>query len=257
MAALVELLRRLDPDEVAPAVGFLTGAPRQGRIGVGWATLSALDVDRGAGGHAHHRRRRRRPHRAGGDVGRRVDGGARRRCSATCSARATEAEASFLYRLLVGELRQGALEGVMTDAVAKAAGGADRRGAPGRHVLAATSAGRRRWRWPTGEAGLDAIGLTPLHPVQPMLAATSATVAEALAATGPASVEWKLDGARIQVHRAGDEVRIFTRNLNDITDRLPAGGRRRCGPSPPTRSCSTARPSAWTTTAGPTCSRTR
>ena len=90
-----------------------------------------------------------------------------------------------------------------------------------------------------------------------MLAATSATVAEALAATGPASVEWKLDGARIQVHRAGDEVRIFTRNLNDITDRLPqvvGGGaglpRRR-------RSCSTARPSAWTTTAGPTCSRTR
>jgi DNA ligase-1 len=134
--------------------------------------------------------------------------------------RATEAEASFLYRLLVGELRQGALEGVMTDAVAKAAGvpiDAVRRAAmfSGDLGRAATVA------LTDGEAGLDAIGLTPLHPVQPMLAATAATVAEALSATGPASVEWKLDGARIQVHRAGAEVRIFTRNLNDITERLP------------------------------------
>ena len=75
-------------------------------------------------------------------------------------------------------------------------------------------AGRRR-----GRAG--AVGLEVLRPVQPMLAATATSVAEAIDACGRSSVEWKLDGARIQVHRAGDEVRIFTRNLNDVTDRLP------------------------------------
>ena len=81
-----------------------------------------------------------------------------------------------------------------------------------------------------GEAGLTAVGLTVLRPVQPMLAQTAADVAEALALAtgakgdeppGPVSVEWKLDGARIQVHRGGDEVRICTRNLNEVTDRLP------------------------------------
>ncbi len=219
VAALAELLRQLEPDEVAPAVGFLTGAPRQGRIGVGWATLSALDVTAAATATLSIV-----------DVDSRLTALAATSGPGSAAARAivltdlfgraTEAEASFLYRLLVGELRQGALEGVMTDAVAMAAGvavGAVRRAAMfsgdlGRAAEVALTA---------GEAGLDAIGLTPLHPIQPMLAATSATVAEALAATGPASVEWKLDGARIQVHRDGDEVRIFTRNLNDITDRLP------------------------------------
>ena len=71
-----------------------------------------------------------------------------------------------------------------------------------------------------GSAGLARLTLTPLRAVQPMLAAPSPGVAEALAATGEASVEWKLDGARIQAHRRGDEIRLFTRNLNDITDRL-------------------------------------
>jgi DNA ligase-1 len=219
VAALVDLLRRLDPAEVAPAVGFLTGTPRQGRIGVGWATLSSLDVTAAAA-----------PTLTIVDVDTALtelavtsgagSTAARAALLRDVFRRATEAEASFLYRLLVGELRQGALEGVMTDAVAKAAGvpiDAVRRAAmfSGDLGRAATVA------LTDGEAGLDAIGLTPLHPVQPMLAATAATVAEALSATGPASVEWKLDGARIQVHRAGAEVRIFTRNLNDITERLP------------------------------------
>jgi DNA ligase-1 len=72
-----------------------------------------------------------------------------------------------------------------------------------------------------GTEALTAVGLEPLRPVQPMLAATATGVADALAATGPASVEWKLDGARIQAHRSGTEVRLFTRNLNDVTERLP------------------------------------
>ncbi len=219
VAALRGVLEQLEPTEVAPAIGFLTGAARQGRIGVGWATMAALDVE---------------PQLEAGLTIGAVDD-ALARLAATSGpgstairaailtdlfGRATAAEAWFLRRLLVGELRQGALEGVMTDAVAKAAGvpiDAVRRAAMfsgdlGRAAEAALAG---------GEPALAQIGLTPLHPIQPMLAATSASVAEALEVTGPASVEWKLDGARIQVHRRGDDVRIFTRNLNDITDRLP------------------------------------
>ncbi len=219
VAALMALLQQLEPAEVAPAVGFLTGTPRQGRIGVGWATLSALDVSAAPtptltiDAVDDALTELASTSGAGSTSGRAA-------LLRDVFARATEAEASFLHRLLVGELRQGALEGVMTDAVAKAAAvpiAAVRRAAmfSGDLGRAATVA------LADGEAGLGAIGLTPLHPIQPMLAATSATVAEALEATGPASVEWKLDGARIQLHRAGDEVRIFTRNLNDITERLP------------------------------------
>ena len=219
VAVLADLLRGLAPEEVGPAVGFLTGVPRQGRIGVGWATLSGLE-----------RTAAERSTLTVADVDSALEGLAATTGSGSVArrsvalndlfGRATEAEGLFLYRLLTGELRQGALEGVMADAVAKAAGVAlasVRRAAmfSGDLLRAAEVA------LSAGEAGLEAIGLTPLHPVQPMLAATSGSVAEALAVTGPASVEWKLDGARIQVHRAGDEVRVFTRNLNDVTDRLP------------------------------------
>ena len=219
VAALAALLGQLEPREVAPVIGFLTGAPRQGRLGVGWATLSALDITAAAAPTLSIIQV--------DDVLTVLATTSGAGSAATRTAllrdlfgRATDAEASFLYRLLVGELRQGALEGVMTDAVAKAASvpiAAMRRGA----MFAGDLGRAAEVALAEGEQGLDAIGLAPLHPVQPMLAATSATVAEALAVTGPASVEWKLDGARIQVHRDGDEVRVFTRNLNDITDRLP------------------------------------
>jgi DNA ligase-1 len=135
-------------------------------------------------------------------------------------ARATDAEADFVIRLLTGELRQGALAGLMADAIAAAAqvpATVVRRAA----MLSGDLADAAHRALTLGEAGLAEIGLEVLRPVQPMLAASAASVAEALAATGSASVEWKLDGARIQVHRAGDEVRVFTRNLNDITARVP------------------------------------
>jgi DNA ligase-1 len=120
----------------------------------------------------------------------------------------------------VGELRQGALEGLVADAVARASdvpATVLRRawmldGDLGRVALAARTGGR---------AALESIGLTVLQPVRPMLAATSESVAAALGELGAASVEWKLDGARIQVHRMGDDVRVFTRNLNDVTHRVP------------------------------------
>ena len=120
--------------------------------------------------------------------------------------RATPAEASFLGRLLLGELRQGALEGVMTDAVAKAAGvplELVRRAAMFSGDLGQTAAVALA----EGAPGLEGVGLTVLRGVQPMLAGSATDVAGALAETGPASVEWKLDGARIQVHRDGEQVR--------------------------------------------------
>ena len=149
--------------------------------------------------------------------------GARNAVLAGLFGRATEAEDGFLRLALTGGLRQGALEGVMADAVAKAAA-SRRRTCGGRPCWPATwatsppspspaEAGRRR--------GAGRHRAAAPAPVQPMLAATSPDVGAALEATGLASVEWKLDGARIQVHRDGDEVRIFTRNLNDVTDRLP------------------------------------
>ncbi|MGD9704466.1 MAG: ATP-dependent DNA ligase [Acidimicrobiia bacterium] len=222
--ALAGLLRRLAPEEIEPVVGFLTGTPRQGRIGVGWATVGSI---------ASAREGADVPGEASIEVMELDD--AISMLSATSGSgsvssrqaqlealfgRATAAERSFMWRLLTGELRQGALAGVMADAVASAAG------VPVAEVRRAAMLGgdlgrAARVALEQGTDGLASIGLTVLHPVQPMLAASATGVAEALALTGPASVEWKLDGARIQVHRKGDEVRIYTRNLNDVTDRLP------------------------------------
>jgi DNA ligase-1 len=220
VASLVELLQRVPPSEVAVVVGFLVGAPRQGRVGIGWAmlgsttelapapvsTLTVADVD------------------ATIDAVERTTGAgsaaAREVIVAELFGRATADEADFLRRLLIGELRHGALEGVMTDAIAKAAGvpiAAVRRAS----MLAGDVCRVAAVALEGGEAALGEIGLEVLRPVSPMLAATSATVADALEANGPSSVEWKLDGARIQAHRRGDEVRLFTRNLNEVTERLP------------------------------------
>ncbi len=132
-------------------------------------------------------------------------------------SRMSESEQRHLVRLLTGEQRQGANEGVVADAIARAAGvaAADLR-------RAAMLLGDLRAAAERALSGQSlAVGLTPLVAVQPMLAATSASVAEAVAATGPASVEWKLDGMRVQAHRRGDEIRLFSRGMNDITASLP------------------------------------
>jgi DNA ligase-1 len=228
VAALAELLARLHGDELPVVVAMLTGTVRQGRIGIGWRTVAALDI-----GAADA------PTLTVLDVDRMLDELATLRGSGSQAARATllrdvlgratTGEQDLVRRLLVGELRHGALEGLVTDATAKAFGvpvAAVRRAAMLAGDLPRVAVIARD----EGEAGLAAVGLTVLQPIQPMLAQTAADVTEALTlATGvkdgdaprPASVEWKLDGARIQVHRAGDEVRIFTRNLNEVTDRLP------------------------------------
>jgi DNA ligase-1 len=217
--ALAAVLAQLDPEEVEPAVAFLTGTTRAGRIGVGWATLSDVrqepagepsltvtDVDRTIGELASL-------HGAGVVA-------ARRERLARLLAAATAREQRLLYAILGGELRQGAQEGVMATAVATAASvpvvavrrAAMMAGDLGPAALAALTGGR---------AALDAISLVPMRPVQPMLASPASDVADALGDGGSAAVEWKLDGARVQAHRRGDEVGLFTRNLNDVTDRLP------------------------------------
>jgi DNA ligase-1 len=216
---IAELLSRLDPDEAAVAVGLIAGEPRQGRIGVGWATVYRQEIAPAAVPSLEISELDRALDRILATTGQ-GSSAARGAILTELFSRATADEADFIRRLFTGEMRQGALDGVVTEAVARAAnvpGGAVRRammlsGEFGRTAAVALH---------EGEAGLAAIGLTVLTPVQPMLASTAADVAEALEATGPASVEWKLDGIRIQTHRAGDEVRVFTRNLNDITPRLP------------------------------------
>jgi DNA ligase-1 len=219
IAALAALLGDLERAEVVPAVGLLTGTPRQGRIGVGWRTAFSVDV-------AHAAAPSISVLELDGILDRlaRTSGSgsvaARQALLADLFGRATEAEASFVRRLLTGELRQGALAGIMTDAIAAAA--AVPVVAVRRAAMLSGDLGR------TAEVAIHAgaevladLTLTVLEPVQPMLAATATDVGDALAQTGEASVEWKLDGARVQVHRAAGEVRIYTRNLNDITHRLP------------------------------------
>ena len=133
---------------------------------------------------------------------------------------ATADEQQLLRGIFGGELRQGALDGVMVSAVAAAAGvpvAAVRRAA----MFTGATAVAARIALVDGRAALDSVSLRPLQPVAPMLAATAATVAEAVGDDGvPVLVEWKLDGARVQVHRRGETVKVFTRNLNDVTERL-------------------------------------
>jgi DNA ligase-1 len=133
---------------------------------------------------------------------------------------ATDTEQDFLRRLLFGELRQGALEGVLTDAVARAAGIAPAR-IRRAVMLAGDLAPVARAALVEGEAGLAPFSLRPFQPVQPMLADSAADTVEALDTLGEASLEYKLDGARIQVHKVDDDVRVYSRSLRDVTIAVP------------------------------------
>ena len=219
IALIADLLRNAQPDEVAAAVGLLSGEPRQRRIGVGWATAYRLEVAPATAPSLTVEELDQMFDRIVATTGQ-GSMGARGNILTGFFSRATADEADFVRRLFTGELRQGALDGVVTEAVARAAeipSSVVRRAVMLSGDLGRTAAVALQ----QGSEGLGSIGLEVLRPVQPMLAATSAGVAEALAATGLASVEWKLDGIRIQAHRSGDEVRVFTRNLNDITARVP------------------------------------
>ncbi len=216
---LAELLGVAAPGEVEPLVGLLVGEPRQGRIGIGWRTLAAVDVDPAPVPTLSVADLDDALVELEGLVGPGSAASRRARLEALLGA-CTVAERSLVTRLLTGELRQGALEGVLTEAIARAAGVP---AAPVRraHMMTGDLGETATLALGRGREALDAVGLRVLTPVRPMLAATSDSVAEAIAEAGLASVEWKLDGARIQVHRRGEEVRIATRKLNDVTARLP------------------------------------
>jgi DNA ligase-1 len=135
-------------------------------------------------------------------------------------SRASGDERDFLRRLIVGELRQGALEGVMLDAIAAAAdlpAGDVRRAT----MLAGGLAAVANAALTEGAAGLARFKVQLMRPVQPMLATPADDVAGALATFGNAALEWKVDGARVQVHKNSDEVRVFTRSLNDVSAAVP------------------------------------
>jgi DNA ligase 1 len=219
VAILAELLRELDATEVAICVGLLSGVPRQGRVGVGYATVYGLELAPAP-----------EPSLTLDDVDRAISeieaatgsGSAteRKRLLTELLARATAPEGEFLRQLLTGGLRQGALAGVMVDAVAKAAnvpGELTRRALmlSGDLTRTAEIAAMR------GEGGLREVGFEIFRPILPMLASTATSVADALSGFELGSVEFKLDGIRIQIHRRGDEIRIYTRNLNEITESLP------------------------------------
>ncbi len=216
---LAECLGRARPGERGVAVAYLSGELPQGSIGVGWAalkdppvpaerppTLELLEVHDALTRVA--------------DASGKGSQAIRRAELAALFERATEREQRFLSALLLGELRQGALEGVMLDAVASAAGvapAAVRRAtmlAGGLQDVAEAALGG-------GELELSGFSLEVLRPVKPMLAQTADDLESAFERLRPAAVEWKLDGARLQVHRLGGEVRAFTRSLADVTDRVP------------------------------------
>ena len=256
---LAGLLRRAEPGEIGLAVAFLSGELRQRQIGVGYAALSdLLRPGPPPSGAATAASAGPGPALALGAlddvfaaIGAVTGPGAqaeRRRLLADLFARATPAERAFLGRLLTGEMHQGALEGVMTEAVARAAGvsaeevrralmlggslpavaeaalsAAARAAAPGPAGLAAgpENSAQDDPGAAAASATLRAFRLEVGRPLRPMLAASAPTVAAALERVSPAAVEWKIDGIRIQVHRDGAEVRVFTRSLDDITARLP------------------------------------
>jgi len=222
ISIIAALLGRLGAAEIEPTVGYLTGALRQGRVGVGWATVAGLDRS----GVRDQPRERLTITDLDEAVDRLVEvtgtgsAAARAALLGDLLARSSAAEASFISCVLTGELRQGALVGLMAEAVAKAAGvpaAAVRRA----HMLGGRLGPTAVLALTGGEVALAGVGLEVLRPVQPMLAATATSLDVALEAMGMASVEWKLDGARIQVHRIDDTVAVFTRNLRDVTSRLP------------------------------------
>jgi DNA ligase-1 len=218
-ARLAALLGQLDRDEIPVAIAFLSGTTRQGRIGVGGARLQALeapfaadptltlgDVDAAFGAIAA----------ASG----RGSAHQRHELLEQLLARATGEEQHLIMRLLVGELRQGALEGVLLEAVARASS------LPVETIRRASmltgSLARVAQEALTG--GGDALGrlsLEVLRPIDPMLAESAASIDEALRRLGRAAFEWKIDGARIQAHKDGEQVRVFTRNLRDVTGAVP------------------------------------
>ncbi|NIM49910.1 MAG: ATP-dependent DNA ligase [Gemmatimonadales bacterium] len=217
---LASLLRRLSPREIDIAIAFLSGSLRQGRVGIGPVAVRQAQPSTAADEPTLELREVDAAFERIAGVSGAGSAGQKARILRELLERATPEEQQFLVRLVFGELRQGALEGVMLEAVAQAAN------LPSRKVRhAAMTAGDlgtvARAALVDGEEGLSQFGIHIFRPVQPMLAQPASDVTEALRRVGPAVLEYKLDGARIQIHKAGDEVRVFSRRLRDVTAAVP------------------------------------
>jgi ATP-dependent DNA ligase I len=218
---VADLLKRAGPEELETAIAFLSGAPRQGRLGIGYATLQAARPEHAAAAPTLElalvdATLQRLAHTSGKGAAQ-----AKARLLGELFVRGTPDEQEFLSRLVMGELRQGALEGLVTAAVARAAGlDPD---AVRRATMLAADLGRVAHAALTqGASGLAGFKVQLFRPLQPMLAQPADDVSDALTRLGgEAAFEYKLDGARIQVHKAGDEVRVFSRQLNDVTPSVP------------------------------------
>jgi DNA ligase-1 len=218
VALLAECIARLPEAETLAGVGFLAGEPRQRPLGIGWAMLRDLpapaaepslevtDVDTAF------------DHVAG--LSGSGSSAARRAAVDELFGRATDAEQTFLRALITGEVRQGALRAVAADAIASAFG--QKQADVRRALMLLGDAGEvAAIAREQGAEGLQTVELRVGRPVLPMLAGTAPDLAGALERILPAAVEWKLDGARIQVHRDGGQVGVYTRSLDDVTSRVP------------------------------------
>lgn len=221
VAHIAELLGRAapDPELVSIIVSWLSGELRQRQIGVGWASLRSRPP-----AASHPTLTVCAVDAAFSEIGAVSGKGSQARRAelvAGLFSAATETEQIFLLRLMSGELRQGALAGIMADAVARAAGipsaAVQRAAMLGGDLPAVAAAGLTG-----GAVALEAFTLRVGQPVGPMLAQTATSVADALEHHGGTTIfEAKLDGARVQIHRAGDQVTVYTRSLDDVTARLP------------------------------------
>jgi DNA ligase 1 len=217
-ALLAELFREAEADDVPVVIPCLAGRLPQGRLGVGWKVL-ARPVPPAAGATLTVREVDARLTALG-----RVSGpgsqAERARLVGELMGAATEEEQRFLFGLITGEVRQGALDAVAAEGLAAATGappGDVRRAV----MLAGSLTAVARALLAEGPAALARFRLTVGRPVLPMLAHTASSVAEAVGKLGACAVEEKLDGIRVQLHRDGGTVRVYTRTLDDITDRLP------------------------------------
>jgi DNA ligase-1 len=221
ISRLAVLLERLHPEEVAIAIGFLLGWPRQGRLGIGWATVTAARPHRTAAEPTLELHDVDRAFTTLQSVGGKGSVDERLRLLSELLAHATEAEQQFIAALTIGEVRQGALEGVMLEAVARAAQLPSDR--VRRAVMLAGDLGAvaQGVLGTDDKATLSQYQLELFRPIQPMLADSAPSVRDALSQLDRAVLEWKLDGARVQVHRQEDRVAVYTRNLNDVTGAVP------------------------------------
>jgi DNA ligase-1 len=212
---LADLLKQARPEEIETVIAYLSGSILQAKVGVGWAALQGAR-DQGLGAREATIEIRdvdETLHRISTTAGK-GSSTAKKKLLSELFARATAEEQDFLFRLITGELRQGALEGIMVEALAKA-----RELDPKDVRRAAMLTGSLS---AVAQGDLKAVGIQLFRPIKPMLAKTAEDVNEALAELGPAAFEYKFDGIRIQVHKRGQDVRIYSRILNDITAELPS-----------------------------------